>query len=873
MVESDLIAIAFWNKEGAFVDGNNALLRITGHTRKDLKAGRVRWRDITPVEYRERDEHALLEIERTGRCEPYEKEFERLDGTRISVSLGATWLTGQDLGVAYFLDITDRWRAEDALRQQTRIMKSTLDSMGDGVVVADEKGKFLLFNPAAEEILRFGVSDTKPEQWAEQYQLYQPDGDTLYRTTDLPLVRAAIDGTHVDQVEMYINHHRVPEGRWISVTARPMHDDAGSLRGGVAVFRDISKQKRIEERLARDALLLGNVRDAVIVSDISGVVTYWNEGATHLFGWTADEMLGRPIVGRVSESEQQRVTEMMQLIVEQGEWIGEWFASRKDGSRIWIETRVTRITNARGQATGIMSVSHDITGRKQAAEELRIRDRAIQAVSQGILITDPRQPDNPITFVNHGFERLTGYSADEVVGRNCRFLQGPKSDPDTVSQIRDAVRNGRSCTAQLINYRKDGSEFWNELSISPVTDTDGRLIHFVGVQNDVTTRRTLEDQFRQAQKMEAVGQLAGGVAHDFNNMLAVILGYSDALRTSTHLDSDEKESVDEIHAAAQRAAALTRKLLAFSRKEVLEPKVLNLNSIVTEMEKMCRRTIGEDIELKTNLQSTLWPVKVDPSQMEQVILNLVVNARDAMPQGGSVTIETDNVEFARTDPAKPAELLAGLYVKLAAHDTGHGMDPSTMSHIFEPFFTTKEPGKGTGLGLAFVYGIVKQSMGHVAVDSAPGRGTTFTIYLPSVRGAHQTLAENQSATDVAGGRETVLLVEDEDNVRKLLARTLRKLGYEVLEACNGLEAITIYQYTDTTIDLVVTDVVMPQMSGRVLIEQLRAINPKVKMFFISGYTDDAILKQGIMELGVHFLRKPFLPLDFAAKVREVLDAE
>ena len=296
------------------------------------------------------------------------------------------------------------------------------------------------------------------------------------------------------------------------------------------------------------------------------------------------------------------------------------------------------------------------------------------------------------------------------------------------------LRDRIPCRVELLNYRKDGTTFWNDLSISPVTNAAGDVTHFIGVQTDVTERRKLEEQFRQSQKMEAVGQLAGGVAHDFNNMLAVILGYCENLSESDRFGDMEREFLGEIRGAAQRAADLTRKLLAFSRKEVLEPKVLNLNDIVVDLEKMMRRLIGEDVELLTKTAPALWNALIDPGQMEQVIMNLAVNVRDAMPNGGALTLETSNVEIQAGDGEAPADFKPGRYVRLSVSDTGHGMDEAVKARIFEPFFTTKEPGKGTGLGLASVYGTIKQSNGHIFATSEPGRGTTFTIYLPSFGG-------------------------------------------------------------------------------------------------------------------------------------------
>lgn len=369
---------------------------------------------------------------------------------------------------------------------------------------------------------------------------------------------------------------------------------------------------------------------------------------------------------------------------------------------------------------------------EQSNRELRLRDRAIQAVSQGILITDPNLPDNPVIFASDGFMRITGYQPHEVLGKNCRFLQGKDTDPDTMAKLRAAIAERRSCAVEILNYRKDGTPFWNQLTIAPVIGPSGQVSHFVGVQNDVTDRRRLEEQLRQAQKMEAFGQLAGGVAHDFNNLLTVISGVCDIMLTMLPSGDPMRQSVIMIQDAGARAASLTRQMLAFSRQNVLAPKVLNLNGVVVETEKLLLRLTGANIGLTTVLDPNLCLVKVDPGHLGQVLMNLAVNARDAMPNGGKLTIETKNVALDEHYAATHADVKPGNYVLLAVSDSGCGMTPDVKARIFEPFFTTKGIGKGTGLGLPVVHGIIKQSGGNVEVYSEPNVGTTFKLYFPVV---------------------------------------------------------------------------------------------------------------------------------------------
>ncbi len=503
-------------------------------------------------------------------------------------------------------------------------------------------------------------------------------------------------------------------------------------------------------------------------------------------------------------------------------------------------------------------------------DAVRLRDRAIQAVSQGILITDPSQPDNPIIYASPGFEALTGYASAEVLGQNCRFLQGPGTDAAAIALLREAIGEGRACTVELLNYRKDGASFWNELSISPVRDEHGRLIHFVGVQTDVTQRRLLEEQYRQVQKMEGIGQLAGGVAHDFNNMLTIINGFSDVLLEELGPDDPSREILTEIRTAGERSAALTRQLLAFARKQVVAPRVLDLNVVVEDAQKMLRRVLGEDVHLCTSLGVGLGRVRADEGQLQQVLLNLAVNARDAMPDGGALTIETHDEALSEAQARLHPDRRPGAYVVLVVSDTGHGMSAEVKRHLFEPFFTTKGPGKGTGLGLSVVHGVISEAGGFTRVVSEPGVGTTFTFHLPRVDQPTASSEHPLVPMLPPRGTETVLLVEDDEGVRSFVHRVLTGLGYQVLAASGGVDALRVLRAHEGPVHLLITDVVMSDMNGRQVAEAVVALRPTIRVLFVSGYTDDAIVRRGILQDEVYFLPKPFSPLALAAKLHEVL---
>jgi PAS domain S-box-containing protein len=487
-----------------------------------------------------------------------------------------------------------------------------------------------------------------------------------------------------------------------------------------------------------------------------------------------------------------------------------------------------------------------------------------------------------LEYNNHKFRELFGYTVDDIPTIAAwRRLAYPdeayrKTVPLTKTALTEAQKHGMGMDMVSFDVTvtcKDGSTRY-------VTQV-GTLVsnRILVIYNDLTERkraeetlRQTEEQLRQAQKMEAIGQLAGGVAHDFNNLLTVIHGYSELILTSLDESSHLRQDVREIMHASERASSLTHQLLAFSRKQVLQPKVLDLNAHVSDMDKMLRRMIGENIELVTLLAKDLGRIKADPGQIEQVILNLAVNARDAMPNGGKLTIETANAELDEGYARTHITVIPGRYVMLSVSDTGVGMPPEVRERIFEPFFTTKENGKGTGLGLSTVYGIIKQSGGNIWVYSEPGLGTTFKIYLPRIEEDTQSLKPSAVSTKSLQGSETILLVEDEEIVRKLACTILQKNGYKVLEAPNGEEALRIVQgQNGNPIHLLVTDVVMPGMSGRQLADQLARLRPEMKILYISGYTDNAIVHHGVLDAGMSYIQKPFTMEGLARKVREVLD--
>ncbi len=511
------------------------------------------------------------------------------------------------------------------------------------------------------------------------------------------------------------------------------------------------------------------------------------------------------------------------------------------------------------------------TARHERAERaLREANEHLAAVIQSSpLAIYTLDPASTVRSWNRAAEALYGWPAEEVIGRPLPTIG---QDLEDHARLRDRVLRGEALRGvEVTRRRKDGTSVNISLSVAPLHDAAGRVTGMLSLAADVTEMRQLEVQYRQAQKMEAVGRLAGGIAHDFNNLLTAIIGTTALVLEDLGLESRARLDIQEIEKAAKRAAGLTRQLLIFSRQQVLEPRALDLNALVANLEKMLHRLIGEDIELRTKPAALLGAVRADPGQLEQAIVNLVVNARDAMPKGGRLTIETADIELDRRYVAAHVPTQPGPYVLLAISDTGVGMDGATKARLFEPFFTTKEPGRGTGLGLATVYGIVKQSGGYVWAYSELGHGTTFKIYLPRVAETPEAPESTTGTATPVGGSETVLVVEDQEEVRKLTKRVLEARGYTVLAARNGAEALEIVAQHPNQIHLMITDVVMPGMNGREVAQLACARRSDLKVLYVSGYTGEAVLQHRLLEPGVAFLQKPFTPDVLARKTREVLD--
>jgi PAS domain S-box-containing protein len=769
----------------------------------------------------------------------------------------------------------EKEEAARALRESNIFLEALVKSAPLAVFTLKPDGRVGgIWNPAAERM--FGW--TREEAIGSPLPFVPPDRQDEFRA----LRMRVLAGEWFSNVEV-TRRRRDGSPIEISIATAPIRGPDGRVVDMISVIADVTERKRMEAALreseARFKRLAENAPDVIYRYRVAPdrALEYVNPVITGIAGYRPEEFYADPdLLSKIMHPEDRHlVDEAVRGELPPGAPVlMRWF--HKDGSLIWTEIRNIGVHDAEGRVVALEGISRDVTQRVKAEETLRQLSAAVEQSPASVVITDTA---GNIEYVNPAFTRLTGYSPEEVKGQNPRILKSGELPRKTYEELWKTITSGAEWRGEMLNRKKNGELYWEYASISAIVDEQGRPTRFLAVKEDITERKRAEDelhrtqeQLLQSQKIEAVGRLAGGVAHDFNNLLGVIIGHAELAQSTVPPPHPARARLEQVLAASLRAADLTRQLLAFSRRQVLQPRVLDLNSVVRDTEKLLRRLIGEDVELVARLAPDLGRVKVDPGQVTQVLMNLAVNARDAMPGGGTLTIETANVEvdseYARSHvPAQP-----GSYVQLQVRDTGVGMDEAVRQRVFEPFFTTKPEGVGTGLGLSTVYGIVKQSGGYVWVESAPGRGTTFTIHLPRLEGPVEPAAEPVERDVGAKGGETVLVVEDQTNLRELICEVLADNGYTVFCARDAREALSLVDNHKGRIDLLLTDVVMPGMSGHELAEQLTSRQPEARVLYMSGYTSDIIAGRGVLAEGVQLLEKPFTSLSLTRHVRQALDS-
>ena len=639
-------------------------------------------------------------------------------------------------------------------------------------------------------------------------------------------------------------------------------------------------EKTLQIQKAYLEQLLECAPEGIALADKDHRIIRANAQFSRLFGYTPEETIGRIVDDLIAPPGRFDEASDITIRVGRGEPVRvETVRRKKDGSPVFVELMAAPVWVSDEHVADYASY-RDITERKRGEDALRESEKKFQKLFDeapvGYLVLDA---EGRITQVNRTELAMLGYSAEEMLGQPIWYftVEEEESRRTVMAKLSGALGAGRGFERTF--RRKDGTTLPVLIEDAFILDAEGKVIGIHTTHQDITERKRsekelagLQEQLRQSQKMEAIGRLAGGIAHDFNNLLTVIKGYADLSLLQLREGDPLWGHIKEIEKASDRAKDLTRQLLAFSRRQILQVKVLDLNSLVQDLEKMLYRILGEDIQLVTTLAEDLGRVRIDPGEIEQVIMNLAVNARDAISSGGRLTIETENVELDEDYARAHLGVTPGPYVMLSVSDTGVGMSREVQEKAFEPFFTTKEKGKGTGLGLSTVYGIVKQSGGNIWIDSEPGQGTTFKIYLPKVEGALDPLARRGDSASLREGTEVVLLVEDEAPVLDLVAHFLRHQGYAVLEAADGEQALRIAEEQGKErIHLLLTDVVMPKMSGKELADRLKSLRPDLKVLFISGYTDNAIVRHGMLDAGVNFLQKPFSVATLGQKIRGALD--
>ncbi len=1000
---------------GLIIDVNPFLITLLDYPREDF-LGKALW-DIGPFKQIQESKEAFRELQDKQYIRYENLPLESRSGRRVNVEFVSNvyGVNGDTVIQCNIRDITARKKAEQdlaakatelarqaeelagsrhALEDKSLTLQSVLDSMSEGLVVADVQGKFIIWNPAAERIVGVGPANMLTEEWTGHYGLFLPDMVTPFPSEKTPLARA-IQGESSSAV-MFVRNPNVDEGVFVEAYASPLKDKDGTVRGGVVAFRDITGRIQAEGKLREYERVVESLEDMILVLDREyryvianrAFLNYRARKKEQVIGHRVDEILERETFetvvkekmdecfqGRVVQfeldytypdraartlytsyfpiegpqgidriacilrdiTERKRSEEALRESERQFRTLGDsipqltWMAN-PDGWIFWYNqrwyeytgttveqmqgwgwqsvldpvelpgvmerwqtsiangdpfdmvfplrgadgvlrpflTRVMPVKGGEGQIVRWFGTNTDITEQKRTEEALRKSEERFSKAfrSSPLAITIATAAEGRYLDVNDAFLNMVGHNRAGVIGRTSLDLNLWAEKSQRFEMLRQ-LREGGRVTGFRTQHKTLAGEIRETEVSADLIELEGQTC-VLAIIRDITETLKLEAQFRQAQKMEAVGRLAGGVAHDFNNMMGVIIGYSDLSLGLIAPESPANRYMEQIKKAAHRAVALTRQLLAFSRQQVVFPKILDLNEVVQNVTTMLQRLVGEDVAMSFRPAVPIGSINADPGQIEQILMNLVVNARDAMPGGGEIVIETGHAELDQYYVSQHPGSHSGQHVVLAVSDTGCGMDENIKSKIFEPFFTTKGVGQGTGLGLSTVYGIVKQDGGTIFVYSEPGKGTTFKIYFPRAAGKAEPLEQPHAESEFPGGSETILVAEDDLSLRELTVSLLQNAGYQVVEASNAEAALDILKASEREIDLLLTDVIMPGKSGIELLEYAKVIRPNLRSLFVSGYTGDLVALRGGAVPEAAFLEKPFTRDSLLKKVHSAL---
>ena len=845
---------------GKILDVSPSVFRYSGYTREELIGKSVIDLYANPA-----DREAFLRaVSANGEVSDYEIRLKDKSGREVETSINARVVkdtSGKPVAIeGTFRDISARKRTEAALRASEERYRLLFYQSPVGLFHYDLDLRITDFNDQFVALLQ-----------SSRERMMGLDLNSIKDHRILPAIKEAIqgrEGVYEGSYEATYSPARI----WVLMRTAPIFDEQGQVKGGIAIVEDFTLRREAAREIFMLAQALRSIRDCVSITDMEDNTLFINEAFSKTYGYEQEELVGKPISVVRSASNPPAVVSKILPETLKGGWEGEILNRRKDGTEFHVHLITSVVRDRDGNAIALIGAATDITERKKAEAQLREseeRYRSLIDTARDVIFT--ANPHGVITSLNQAFELLTGWQRSDWLGKTYYDLFHSEDVEGSRQYFLQALRNEKLPVREIRIHKKEGGFVVGEFTITPQR-VRGNVVGLIGVARDVTERKRLEDQYRHAQKMESLGTLAGGIAHDFNNILAIILGHASLIPRNQGNPAKQTANIDAVVQASHRGAALVRQLLTFASKSDILFESVQLNEAVTETTRLLGETFPKTIAISLQLEENLPPIIADQNQLHQLLLNLCINARDAMPKGGTLSIATAFVKNEAMSNRFP-DIGSKTYIVLRVSDTGLGMDQATKRRIFEPFFTTKEEGKGTGLGLATVYGIVESHGGFVDVDSEVGVGSTFHVYFPMHSVAEEgTNVLGISFDDVPGGSETILIVEDEDMLLEMLKTILVSKGYQVLTASDGIEAVDIYSLHKDDIDLVVTDIGLPRLAGSELFLRLKQNNPRIRVVLATGFLEPSLKAEMIKAGAKEIIQKPYQPTEFLACVRKALDS-